>query len=258
MPPTRDPLQPSRPDPDEHATRADGRTAEQLRPVTITPGFMPRAEGSALIEMGETHVICTATVSPGVPRWRRGSGMGWVTAEYAMLPRSTDERVRREVASGRPSGRTQEIQRLTGRALRSGTDMAALGENTVTIDCDVLRADGGTRTAAITGGYVALHLALETLRQSGAIKSLPLTAQVAAVSVGIVNGVELLDLTYPEDSSADVDLNVVMTGDFRYVEVQGTAEREPFDSRQLDRLLELGRTGVAVLIEAQMAALGEQ
>ena len=238
--------------------RADGRTAEQLRPVTITPGFMPRAEGSALIEMGDTHVICTATVSPGVPRWRRGSGVGWVTAEYAMLPRSTDERVRREVASGRPSGRTQEIQRLTGRALRSVTDMAALGENTVTIDCDVLRADGGTRTAAITGGYVALHLALETLRQGGAIKSLPLTAQVAAVSVGIVDGVELLDLTYPEDSSADVDLNVVMTGDFRYVEVQGTAEREPFDSRQLDRLLELGRTGVAVLIEAQMAALGEQ
>ena len=211
-----------------------------------------------MIEMGDTHVICTATVSPGVPRWRRGSGMGWVTAEYAMLPRSTDERVRREVASGRPSGRTQEIQRLTGRALRSVTDMAALGENTVTIDCDVLRADGGTRTAAITGGYVALHLALETLRQIGAIKSLPLTAQVAAVSVGIVDGVELLDLTYPEDSSADVDLNVVMTGDFRYVEVQGTAEREPFDSRQLDRLLELGRTGVAVLIEAQMAALGEQ
>ena len=184
--------------------------------------------------------------------------MGWVTAEYAMLPRSTDERVRREVASGRPSGRTQEIQRLTGRALRSVTDMAALGENTVTIDCDVLRADGGTRTAAITGGYVALHLALEALRQSGAIKSLPLTAQVAAVSVGIVDGVELLDLTYPEDSSADVDLNVVMTGDFRYVEVQGTAEREPFDSKQFDRLLELGRTGVAVLIEAQMAALGEQ
>ena len=211
-----------------------------------------------MIEMGETHVICTATVSPGVPRWRRGSGMGWVTAEYAMLPRSTDERVRREVASGRPSGRTQEIQRLTGRALRSITDMAALGENTVTIDCDVLRADGGTRTAAITGGYVALHSALETLRQSGAIKSLPLTAQVAAVSVGIVNGVELLDLNYPEDSSADVDLNVVMTGEFRYVEVQGTAEREPFDSIQLDRLLELGRMGVAVLIEAQMAALGIQ
>ena len=217
---------------------------------------MPRAEGSALIEMGDTHVICTATVSPGVPRWRRGSGMGWVTAEYAMLPRSTDERVRREVASGRPSGRTQEIQRLTGRALRSVTDMAALGEKTVTIDCDVLRADGGTRTAAITGGYVALHAALESLRQSGAVKSVPLSSQVAAVSVGIVDGVELLDLTYPEDSSADVDLNIVMTGEFKYVEVQGTAEREPFDDTQFNRLLDLGRIGVDSLLKAQKTALG--
>ena len=217
---------------------------------------MPRAEGSALIEMGDTHVICTATVSPGVPRWRRGSGMGWVTAEYAMLPRSTDERVRREVASGRPSGRTQEIQRLTGRALRSVTDMAALGEKTVTIDCDVLRADGGTRTAAITGGYVALNAALESLRQSGMIKSLPLDSQVAAVSVGIVNGVELLDLTYPEDSSADVDLNIVMTGEYKYVEVQGTAEREPFDDTQFNRLLDLGRIGVESLLKAQKTALG--
>ena len=240
------------------STRADGRTPGQLRPAKITPGFMPKAEGSALIEMGDTHVICTATVSPGVPRWRRGSGMGWVTAEYAMLPRSTDERVQREGMRGRPSGRTQEIQRLTGRALRSVTDMAALGENTVTIDCDVLRADGGTRTAAITGGYVALHAALEGLRQSGAVESLPLNSQVAAVSVGIVNGAELLDLTYPEDSSADVDLNIVMTGDFRYVEVQGTAEQEPFDGRQLDRLLELGRMGVETLLEAQRAALGFQ
>ena len=217
---------------------------------------MPRAEGSALIEMGDTHVICTATVSPGVPRWRRGSGKGWVTAEYAMLPRSTDERVRREVASGRPSGRTQEIQRLTGRALRLVTDMAALGEKTVTIDCDVLRADGGTRTAAITGGYVALHAALELLRQSGMINSLPLDSQVAAVSVGIVNGVELLDLTYPEDSSADVDLNIVMTGEFKYVEVQGTAEREPFDDTQFNRLLDLGRIGVESLLKAQKTALG--
>lgn len=238
--------------------RGDGRTPDRLRPVKITPGFMPKAEGSALIEMGDTHVICTATVSRGVPRWRRGSGMGWVTAEYAMLPRSTDERVQREGMRGRPSGRTQEIQRLTGRALRSVTDMAALGENTVTIDCDVLRADGGTRTAAITGGYVALHSAFEALRQSEAVESLPLNSQVAAVSVGIVNGVEMLDLTYPEDSSADVDLNIVMTGDYRYVEVQGTAEQEPFDGRQLDRLLELGRKGVAVLLEAQRAALGIQ
>ncbi len=237
-------------------TRADGRTPDQLRPVKITPGFMPKAEGSALIEMGDTHVICTATVSPGVPRWRRGSGMGWVTAEYAMLPRSTDERVRREVASGRPSGRTQEIQRLTGRALRAVTDMAALGENTVLIDCDVLRADGGTRTAAITGGYVALHAALESLRQSGAVESIPLNSQVAAASVGIVDGVEMLDLTYPEDSSADVDLNVVMTGDFKYVEVQGTAEQEPFDDGQLGRLLALGRTGVESLLKAQKTALG--
>ena len=181
--------------------------------------------------------------------------MGWVTAEYAMLPRSTDERVRREVASGRPSGRTQEIQRLTGRALRSVTDMAALGEKTVTIDCDVLRADGGTRTAAITGGYVALHAALESLRQSGMIKSVPLSSQVAAVSVGIVNGVELLDLTYPEDSSADVDLNIVMTGEFKYVEVQGTAEREPFDDTQFNRLLDLDRLGVESLLKVQKTAL---
>lgn len=237
-------------------TRADGRDPAQLRPIQITPGFMPKAEGSALIKMGDTHVICTATVSPGVPRWRRGSGMGWVTAEYAMLPRSTDERVQREGMRGRPSGRTQEIQRLTGRALRSVTDMAALGENTVTMDCDVLRADGGTRTAAITGGYVALHEALEALRQSGAVKSLPLSTQVAAVSVGIVNGVEMLDLDYPEDSAADVDLNIVMTGEFKYVEVQGTAEREPFDGGQLSRLLELGRTGIESLLKAQRAALG--
>ncbi len=217
---------------------------------------MPKAEGSALIEMGDTHVICTATVSQGVPRWRRGSGKGWVTAEYAMLPRSTDERVRREVASGRPSGRTQEIQRLTGRALRSVTNMAALGETTVTIDCDVLRADGGTRTAAITGGYVALHAAFESLRRSGAIESLPLDSQVAAVSVGIVDGVEMLDLTYPEDSSADVDLNIVMTGEFKYVEVQGTAEQEPFDNTQFNRLLDLGRIGVESLLAAQKTALG--
>ena len=247
---------PTHPAPAGPPTRADGRNPAHLRPVRITPGFMPKAEGSALIEMGDTHVICTATVSPGVPRWRRGSGMGWVTAEYAMLPRSTDERVQREGMRGRPSGRTQEIQRLTGRALRSVTDMAALGENTVTIDCDVLRADGGTRTAAITGGYVALHEALESLRQNGAVESLPLSTQVAAVSVGIVNGVEMLDLDYPEDSAADVDLNIVMTGEFKYVEVQGTAEREPFDGRQLDRLLELGRVGVVALLEAQRAALG--
>ncbi len=251
-----DPKNPSPAGPTASKMRGDGRTPDQLRPVKITPGFMPKAEGSALIEMGDTHVICTATVSPGVPRWRRGSGMGWVTAEYAMLPRSTDERVRREVASGRPSGRTQEIQRLTGRALRAVTDMAALGENTVTIDCDVLRADGGTRTAAITGGYVALHAAFESLLQNGAIDSLPVDSQVAAVSVGIVNGVELLDLTYPEDSSADVDLNVVMTGEFKYVEVQGTAEQEPFDNMQFNRLLDLGRTGVESLLAAQKTALG--
>ena len=252
----QDPTNPSPANPAGPETRGDGRTPEQLRPVKITPGFMPKAEGSALIEMGDTHVICTATVSPGVPRWRRGSGKGWVTAEYAMLPRATDERVRREVASGRPSGRTQEIQRLTGRALRSVTNMAALGENTVTIDCDVLRADGGTRTAAITGGYVALHAALESLRLNGAVDSLPLNSQVAAVSVGIVNGVEMLDLTYPEDSTADVDLNVVMTGEFKYVEVQGTAEQEPFDNIQFNRLLDLGRTGVESLLVAQKTALG--
>ncbi len=236
--------------------REDGRSPAQPRPVKITPGFMPKAEGSALIETGDTHVICTATVSPGVPRWRRGSGAGWVTAEYAMLPRSTDERVSREGLRGRPSGRSQEIQRLTGRTLRSVVDMAAMGENTVTIDCDVLRADGGTRTAAITGGYVALHGALDEMRRNGMFERLPLTAQVAAVSVGIVNGVEMLDLTYEEDSAAQVDLNVVMTDGFRYVEVQGAAEGQPFSREQLDRLLELGRSGVANLLSAQSEAIG--
>ncbi len=214
------------------------------------------AEGSALIETGDTHVICTATVSPGVPAWRRGSGSGWVTAEYAMLPRSSGERVPREGLRGRPSGRSQEIQRMTGRALRSVTDMVALGENTVTIDCDVLRADGGTRTAAITGGYVALRCALERMTLAGMFERLPLTSQVAAVSVGAVDGVEMLDLTYEEDSSAEVDMNIVMTGDFNYVEVQGAAEGAAFSRERLDRLLELGRIGVENRLAAQRAVTG--
>lgn len=237
--------------------RADGRSPEELRPIVMTPGFMPNAEGSCLVQVGNTHVICTATVEEGVPRWLRGRGSGWVTAEYSMLPRSTTERVGRDVNKGRVSGRTQEIQRLIGRSLRAITDLEALGECSVIVDCDVVRADGGTRTASITGGYVALALALEWMAEEGAVEREPFLDSVAAVSVGIVSDVACLDLDYGEDSTAQVDMNVVMTGAGRLVEVQGTAERGVFDRAQLDLLLDLATDGIDQLTERQRGVLSE-
>jgi ribonuclease PH len=237
-------------------TRPDGRRAGQLRPVTITRGWQRWAEGSALVEFGETRVLCAASVTDGVPRWRRGSGLGWVTAEYAMLPRATHTRSDRESVRGRIGGRTHEISRLVGRALRACVDLKALGENSVAIDCDVLQADGGTRTAAITGAYVALADAvswLEARRMLGS--SDPLPESVAAVSVGIVAGEPRLDLCYEEDAAADTDMNVVCTGAGDFVEVQGTAEGVPFDRSTLDGLLDLAVLGCAELAEAQRAAL---
>jgi len=233
--------------------RADGRRATELRPIRLVPGFLPPAEGSVLIEMGATRVICTATVQEGVPPFLRGQGRGWVTAEYGMLPRSSGERIERERRG--PGGRTHEIQRLVGRSLRAVMDLTALGETSVLIDCDVLQADGGTRTAAITGGYVALVLALDRLRAAGTLRKLPLTGTVAAVSVGVVDGRVLLDLAYEEDSRAEVDMNVVMTGSGRYVEVQGTAEGRPFGGGQLDRLLAAGGEGVRRLTSMQRETL---
>jgi ribonuclease PH len=235
-------------------TRSYDRAADELRPVTITPGFVRSATGSVLIEMGETRVICTASFQPGVPRWRIGSGKGWVTAEYGMLPASTGERKARDVTRGRPDGRTVEIQRLIGRSLRGVVDFAALGENTIYVDCDVLQADGGTRCASITGAYVALGLACDRLRVKGEIKRRPLTGSVAAVSAGVVDGVPLLDLDYAEDSKAEVDANVVMTGDGGLVEVQATAERTPLSRAHLDDLLGLAATGIQRLRAAQAEA----
>jgi len=233
--------------------RRDGRRPADLRPVKLTPGFLPPAEGSVLIEMGATRVVCTATVQEGVPPFLRGKGRGWVTAEYAMLPRSSPERIERERRG--PGGRTHEIQRLIGRSLRAVVDMTALGETSVLVDCDVLQADGGTRTASITGGYIALVLALERLRAAGTLPKLPLTGSVAAVSVGIVGGKVVLDLDYSEDSRAEVDMNVVMTGAGRYVEVQGTAEGSPFTAGQLTRLLAAAGDGVRALTALQRDAL---
>jgi ribonuclease PH len=228
-------------------TRSYDRPADGLRPVTIEPGFVRTATGSALISMGETRVICTASAETGVPRWRAGSGLGWVTAEYGMLPASTGSRKARDVTKGRADGRTVEIQRLIGRSLRGVVDFAALGENSIYLDCDVLQADGGTRTASITGAYVALALAAEKLVAAGTIARSPLTGSIAAVSCGIVGGVPLLDLDYPEDSSAEVDANVVMTGDGGLVEVQATAERTPLSRAHLDDLLRLAEHGIAEL-----------
>ena len=239
-------------------TRADGRGSDQLRPIVMTPGFMPNAEGSCLVQVGNTHVICTASVEEGVPRWMRGKGTGWVTAEYSMLPRSTTERVSRDVNKGRVSGRTQEIQRLIGRSLRAITDMSALGEWTVLIDCDVVRADGGTRTASITGSYVALALAFDWLRANGGLEREALLDSIAAVSVGIVDGTPCLDLDYGEDSTAEVDMNVVMTGAGKLVEVQGTAERGVFDRAQLDELIDLATTGIEELTNEQRKVLAER
>jgi ribonuclease PH len=226
-----------------------------MRPVGIVPNFIRTAEGSALIEVGGTRVICTATLDAGVPHFLRGSGKGWVTGEYGMLPRATLTRTPREASRGRLSGRTQEIQRLIGRSLRAVTNLAAFGERTVWLDCDVIQADGGTRTASITGACVAMALAFEQLVQQGDLPSSPLTDYVAAVSVGIVDGTPMLDLNYEEDSHAEVDMNLVLTGAGRLVEVQATAEQQPFDESQLQQLLALGRQGVETLMKQQKAAV---
>ena len=227
--------------------RSYGRAADQLRPATIEPGFVRTATGSALISMGETRVICTASVQETVPRWLAGSGRGWVTSEYGMLPASTGERKQRDVSKGRPDGRTVEIQRLIGRSLRGVIDFAALGERTIYVDCDVLQADGGTRCASITGGMVALQLACNHLIEQGLLQRSPLTGSVAAVSCGIVDGIALLDLDYSEDSTAEVDANVVMTSDGGLVEVQATAERTPLSRAHLDDLLALAALGIESL-----------
>ena len=236
-------------------SRTDGRAPDQLRPVTFTRGWLDHAEGSVLVEFGRTRVLCAASVTEGVPRWRRGSGLGWVTAEYAMLPRATNTRSDRESVKGRVGGRTHEISRLVGRSLRAAIDYKALGENTIVLDCDVLQADGGTRTAAITGAYVALADAVSYLRGRDALAGEPLTSSVAAVSVGIVAGEPMLDLCYEEDVHADTDMNVVMTGAGAFVEVQGTAEAEPFDRALLDSLLDLAVAGCAELTAQQQASL---
>jgi len=236
--------------------RADGRAASELRRVEILPGFVETAHGSALISLGRTRVICTASVEETVPAWMRGRGQGWVTAEYGMLPGSTGDRRPRDVSRGRPDGRTTEIQRLVGRSVRAVVDMAALGERTVWLDCDVLQADGGTRCASICGAWVALHEALSGLVARGGLPAVPLRDSIAAVSVGIVDGVPLLDLPYEEDSRAQSDVNVVMTGAGRLVEVQATAEGRTFSRPELDALLDLAEAGIGELTAAQLAAVG--
>ena len=236
-------------------SRPDGRRPDQLRNVRLTRGWLDHAEGSVLVEFGATRVLCAASAAEELPRWRRGSGLGWVTAEYAMLPRATNTRSDRESVKGRPGGRTQEISRLVGRSLRACIDPKALGENTIIIDCDVLQADGGTRTAAITGGYVALADAVGWLAGRGRVKGNPLTASVAAVSVGIIDGQTRLDLSYEEDVIAETDMNVVCTGDGRFVEIQGTAEREPFGRELLDELLGLAVAGCGELTRIQQEAI---
>lgn len=237
------------------ANRSDGRGPAQLRPVSFQRGWLDQAEGSTLVTFGRTRVLCTASFTPGVPRWLKDSGRGWVTSEYAMLPRSTNTRNDRESVKGRLGGRTQEISRLIGRSLRAVIDMEALGENTIVVDCDVLQADGGTRTAAITGAYLALADAIAWAREQGHVTREPLIDSVAAVSVGIVDGEPRLDLHYDDDVRAETDMNVVMTGSGLYVEVQGTAEGDPFDRRMLDQLLDLAAAGCADLTLQQRAAL---
>ncbi|HJT86364.1 MAG TPA: ribonuclease PH [Bryobacteraceae bacterium] len=234
--------------------RTDKRQPGEMRPVEILTGYLMTAEGSALIKVGNTQVVCAASVEETVPPFLRNTGKGWVTAEYAMLPRATSKRTPREVTKGRPSGRTHEIQRLIGRSLRSVVDLGALGERTVLLDCDVLQADGGTRTASITGAFVALSLALRQLVQFKVLKAMPLRDYVAATSVGVVAGVPMLDLCYEEDSQADVDMNVVMTGGGRFIEVQATAEHTPFDDEQMAKLIGLARAGIGQLVELQKKA----
>jgi len=237
--------------------RTDGRTPNELRPARITPGYLPYAEGSVLIEMGNTRVVCSASLEDRVPPFLRNSGQGWLTAEYAMLPRATQTRTSRETGRGGPSGRTHEIQRLIGRSLRAVADMKALAERTITIDCDVLQADGGTRTAAITGAYVAFAIASNHLLKIGKISRPLTTNQVAAISVGIVENIPLLDLKYDEDSRAEVDMNIVCTGDGRFIELQGTAEREPFSRAQMDELVALGVRGIEALVRIQRDVISQ-
>jgi len=236
--------------------RIDQRIPGQMRPVRIEKNYLKTAEGSALIEIGNTRVLCAASIEESVPPFLRGSGQGWITAEYSMLPRATATRTPREVNKGRASGRTMEIQRLIGRSLRTVVDMRLLGERSIIIDCDVLQADGGTRTASITGAFVALSIAINKLLQYGAVKSSPIRDRVAATSVGVVDGVPLLDLCYDEDSRAEVDMNVVMTGQGRFIELQATAEKTAFDDQQLLALLELGRRGIQDLLKLQDEAIG--
>jgi ribonuclease PH len=236
--------------------RPSGRSPNELRAITLEPGFSKYAEGSCLARFGDTHVLCNASVDERVPPWMRNSGKGWVTAEYGMLPRSTHERTNREAARGKQSGRTQEIQRLIGRSLRSVTDLKALGERQIKVDCDVIQADGGTRTASITGAYVALHIALAKLVADGALKSVPLTDQVVAVSCGIYQDTSVLDLDYPEDSNAQTDANFVLTGTGNIIEIQGTAEESPFSRAQFLELLDLAEHGGTQLAKAQRHALG--
>lgn len=235
--------------------RYDGREANELRPVKITRGYTQIPEGSVLIEVGMTRVICTASIEEKVPSFQKGSGLGWVTAEYSMLPRATQTRTHREASKGKLTGRTMEIQRLIGRALRSIIDFKKLGERTIWIDCDVIQADGGTRTASITGAYVALVDAIQYLRGKGVLKENPIQDTLAAVSVGMVEGTPILDLAYPEDSKAEVDMNVVMTGAGKFVEIQGTAEEVPFDRSELDQFLALAEKGIRELMSEQKAAL---
>ncbi len=236
-------------------TREDGRAVDELRPITITRHWLDHAQGACLVEFGRTKVLCAASATEGVPRWRKGSGLGWVTAEYAMLPQATHDRSQRESVKGRIGGRTHEISRLVGRSLRAAVDYKALGENTITIDCDVLQADGGTRTAAITGAYVALADAVAHLREKGALAGEPLVQSIAAVSVGIIDGTPMLDLPYVEDVRAETDMNVVMTGEGSFIEIQGTAEGAPFVRSELDALLALAEKGCADLTRLQQEAL---
>jgi ribonuclease PH len=236
--------------------RSDGRLDEQLRPTRITPNYLLHAEGSVLVESGKTKVICTASIEDRVPPFRRNSGKGWVTAEYGMLPRATTTRTQRESSAGRVGGRTQEIQRLIGRSLRAVTKMEELGERTITLDCDVIQADGGTRTASITGAFVALALAINKMREQDLVRTIPIVDYVAATSVGIVEGMPMLDLAYAEDSKADVDMNIIKTGAGLYIEVQGTAEAMPFGREALNRLLDLADTGIRQLIALQRGLVG--